>query len=218
MSTEDTTKLIAASRGVAAELRFGPVVTRMQITALADALESMVAENAELLADNGKLRSAENLLAMDAYQMSRVTAMSMDRAAVFLETIQRAAIYQREVIAVRAERDALQAQLDGMTEGSRRVAAERSRQVNQEGWTPEHDRGHAGELSLAAESYALAAADDLSALTYVANNPEDPPAEWPWANRYWKPTGDAVRDLEKAGGLIAAAIDSLVTPWVEVSE
>ena len=32
---------------------------------------------------------------------------------------------------------------------------------------------------------------------------------WPWHARHWKPTGDPVRDLTKAGTLLAAAIDSI---------
>lgn len=31
---------------------------------------------------------------------------------------------------------------------------------------------------------------------------------WPWSREAWKPTGDRVRDLTKAGALIAAAIDA----------
>jgi hypothetical protein len=89
-------------------------------------------------------------------------------------------------------------------------SAERERQVSHEGYDPKHDSGHEGELALAAESYALAAADDLGALRYVANNPNYPPFEWPWHEDYWKPTGDAKRDLIKAGALLAAALDSLL--------
>lgn len=115
-----------------------------------------------------------------------------------------------------AECDALRAQLDGMTEGSKRIAAERARSIEVEGYTPEHDAGHAGELALAAQSYALAAASDVGVLTFVGNDPDDPPFDWPWHPSYWKPTGDTVRDLEKAGGLIASAIDSILS--VEVTD
>ena len=120
------------------------------------------------------------------------------------------------VEALVVERDALRAQLDGMTEGSKRIAAERARSIEVEGYTPEHDAGHAGELALAAQSYALAAASDVGVLTFVGNDPDDPPFDWPWHPSYWKPTGDTVRDLEKAGGLIASAIDSILS--VEVTD
>jgi hypothetical protein len=34
---------------------------------------------------------------------------------------------------------------------------------------------------------------------------------WPWDPKWWKPTPeDRIRELEKAGALIAAAIDSLL--------
>ena len=40
--------------------------------------------------------------------------------------------------------------------GAKLIAAERQRQIEQEGWTPEHDAEHAGEgLALAACSYAV---------------------------------------------------------------
>jgi hypothetical protein len=32
---------------------------------------------------------------------------------------------------------------------------------------------------------------------------------WPWDNKYWKPSEDKVRNLVKAGALIAAEIDRL---------
>lgn len=95
-----------------------------------------------------------------------------------------------------------------MSKGVDLIAAERKRQVTDEGWTPEHDKGHAAELAKAAAGYALAGADDAGGLTYVANDPDDPAEDWPWHPSYWKPTGDAVRDMVKAGALIAAAIDA----------
>lgn len=78
------------------------------------------------------------------------------------------------------------------------IAAERKRQVEQEGWTPAHDDEHAhGELADAAVCYALARGSESGA------------AGWPWEPSWWKPSGDAVRDLTKAGALIAAEIDRL---------
>lgn len=94
-----------------------------------------------------------------------------------------------------------------MTNGTALIAAERARH-SEEGYDAEHDRQHAGEIALAGVSYALAGADDLGALGYEANDPEDPAEHWPWHASYWKPTGDPIRDLTKAGSLIAAAIDA----------
>jgi hypothetical protein len=57
------------------------------------------------------------------------------------------------------------------------IAAERRRQVTDEGWTPEHDRDHGAELAVAGSQYALAAWAEL--------NPTVPrydtdPMDWPW--------------------------------------
>jgi len=79
------------------------------------------------------------------------------------------------------------------------VAAERRRQIETEGWTPEHDDGHgAHELAEAAACYALNAA---GCGCEVARN-------WPWDRSWWKPS-TARRDLVKAGALILAEIERL---------
>lgn len=81
------------------------------------------------------------------------------------------------------------------------VLAERLRQVEVEGWTPEHDDEHGrGDLICAAYCYAK-----------YANWPafkDTPPIDWPWDARSWKP-GDARRNLVKAGALILAEIERL---------
>jgi len=95
------------------------------------------------------------------------------------------------------------------------IAAERHRQVTEEGYTPEHDRDHAYELTWAARCYAENVALNLGngptwepgANWHTVPDFQDFP--WPWHKDFWKPTGDPVRDLVKAGALIAAAIDSL---------
>jgi hypothetical protein len=80
---------------------------------------------------------------------------------------------------------------DGQT-GAALIAAERARQVSEEGWTPEHDDGHTeGQLVDAACAYA--ASDRLS---------------WPWLDG-WKTHRDRVAELAKAGALIAAEIDRI---------
>lgn len=90
-----------------------------------------------------------------------------------------------------------------MTIGTDLIAAERQRQMEREGWTPEHDAEHGyGELGWAAEAYLHHANCD---------RPDyDPaPGVWPWQESDWKPT-TTVRNLVKAGALIAAEIDRLV--------
>jgi hypothetical protein len=86
-------------------------------------------------------------------------------------------------------------------DGAARIAAERRRQVEREGWTPEHDDEHEnGELLAAAVKYIDAGADvDL----------EMRPPVWPFEASSWKPSDDQVCCLTKAGALIAAEIDRL---------
>lgn len=95
--------------------------------------------------------------------------------------------------------------------GSELIANERNRQVQQERWSPEHDAEHGYfELSMAAVCYALHAAGE--------SEPDSPPSRWPWGSEWWKPSEDPIRDLVKAGALIAAEIDRLqgLTPQVSV--
>lgn len=83
------------------------------------------------------------------------------------------------------------------------IDAERRRQVDTERWTPAHDDEHgAGELADAAACYALHAS--MHSIPIVPKNlPGAIEALWPWDFHWWKP-GDAKRDLEKAGALLAA--------------
>ena len=72
------------------------------------------------------------------------------------------------------------------------IAAERRRQVEAEGWTPEHDDAHDdNELSRAAACYAIGNV-----------------AYWPWEAMWWKPK-DRRRDLVRAAALIVAEIERL---------
>lgn len=91
--------------------------------------------------------------------------------------------------------------------GIDRIAAERQRQVEVEGWTAEHDAAHGGaSLSLAAACYALPSGirqRKVWSRTLVE-------LLWPWELRGWKPNRDRIRELEKAGALIAAEIDRLL--------
>lgn len=86
----------------------------------------------------------------------------------------------------------------GITPGVFAIANERLRQIEVEGWTPEHDDLHSTqELAFAAACYATADAGD------------PPPAVWPWDLSWWKPASRR-RNLEKAGALIAAELDQLI--------
>lgn len=85
--------------------------------------------------------------------------------------------------------------------GAALIAAERQRQIDVERWTPEHDAEHwDSELALAAVCYAL----PLYARGGIVEQ------LWPWHPDWLKQTpGDRVRELVKAGALIAAEIDRL---------
>jgi hypothetical protein len=87
--------------------------------------------------------------------------------------------------------------------GAELIAAERRRQVEEEGYSSEHDAQHSDmDLVVAAIAYL----DDL-----VCPRKGHPlPAVWPWEPSSWKPTpADLVRQLVKAGALLAAEIDRL---------
>ncbi len=87
--------------------------------------------------------------------------------------------------------------------GAELIAAERQRQIDVEGWTPEHDdKHHQGEMADAAACYALRSYEPV-------RGDEKPKSMWPWAPEWWKPSDDPVRNLVKAGALIAAEIDRL---------
>jgi len=74
------------------------------------------------------------------------------------------------------------------------VLAERQRQVEAEGWTPEHDDKHTkGEIRKAAACYA--AGHPIATL-------------WPWGDEWWKYSSPR-RSLVKAGALILAEIERL---------
>ncbi|HGM5016141.1 TPA: hypothetical protein ACKPYW_000496 [Pseudomonas aeruginosa] len=85
------------------------------------------------------------------------------------------------------------------------VQAERRRQVEAEGWTPEHDDEHShGQMARAAACYALAgssAPNDGTAALLVS-------LAWPWDQQWWKPTTRR-RDLVKACALALAEIERL---------
>ena len=93
-----------------------------------------------------------------------------------------------------------------MKTGIELIAAERERQITAEGWSAAHDAEHDNcELTAAADCYLTSAA-----LTYQGGcGPDDYQDHWPFDESWWKPSGDAVRDLVKAGALIAAEIDRI---------
>jgi hypothetical protein len=113
--------------------------------------------------------------------------------------------------------------------GTELIAAERERQVTDEHWSPGHDDGHDHhELALAAACYA---APDEVYVGHIWEGGAKLKSAWPWEReadkrhpdvRTWYPETLAtaltnrgrlrrlrIRELVKAGALIAAEIDRL---------
>lgn len=85
--------------------------------------------------------------------------------------------------------------------GVRLIEAERDRQIEELGCTAEKDDCYEDSQLINA------------AMCYVAGNKTGNtgfrgPRIWPWGHKYWKP-GTEIRNLTKAGALIAAEIDRL---------
>jgi hypothetical protein len=95
--------------------------------------------------------------------------------------------------------------------GAELISEERQRQINEEGWTAAHDDEHVGfELSQAAQYYAECAHDAFYRVSEVHIHRRND-TYWPagWDECYAKPSTDPIRNLVKAGALIAAEIDRL---------
>ena len=103
-----------------------------------------------------------------------------------------------------------------MKTGIELIVEERQRQIEKEGWTKEHDAQHKNdELVNAAICYA-----DPNIHYHQENRITKrriPNKFWPkqWDIRWFKPT-DRIRDLVKAGALIAAEIDRLQNEKAEI--
>lgn len=99
--------------------------------------------------------------------------------------------------------------------GAELIAAERQRQIDAEGWSPEHDDTHEnGELALAGACYAIPddgdASEPVRFVTRSLLDGKDIPPLWPWHSSWYKRhPHDRKRELVKAGALIAAEIDRL---------
>lgn len=82
------------------------------------------------------------------------------------------------------------------------IAAERKRQIEEEGFSGNRDDNYTNEeLSSAASFYAMPFHKrNLDLMRWL----------WPWSFTWWKPSpDDRIRELAKAGALIAAEIDRL---------
>lgn len=90
------------------------------------------------------------------------------------------------------------------------ITEERQRQIDVEGWTPEHDAEHKeAALAVAGACYALDAASVSSNASWGAIYSEQSQRLWPFDDEWRKVSPDPVRNLVKAGALIAAEIDRI---------
>jgi hypothetical protein len=79
------------------------------------------------------------------------------------------------------------------------IAAERQRQIEEEGFAPSVDDDYEDQELLEA------------AVCYAYARPDAPPSlRWPWPGTWWKPSEDCLRNLAKAGALIAAEMDRII--------
>lgn len=90
------------------------------------------------------------------------------------------------------------------------IASERRRQIEVEGWTPEHDDEHCyGEMAKAAACYA--AGQVVSAIPHEMDSDRGAAGYrslWPWDFKWWKPKAYRA-NLVRAGALIVAEIERL---------
>lgn len=96
------------------------------------------------------------------------------------------------------------------------ITRERLRQTHEEGFTLDSDRetycDKPGQLNMAAICYATMAGSSPEVRDLLRDNT---PAYWPWDPAWWKPGKDnshssRVRELVKAGAMLAAEIDRLI--------
>lgn len=89
---------------------------------------------------------------------------------------------------------------DNGSTGATMIETERLRQIHEEGWSAEEDDGYLNdELLFAAICYA-----EEPLMERMKNLI---PVKWPWMSGWWKPSENQIRNLVKAGALIAAEID-----------
>lgn len=101
--------------------------------------------------------------------------------------------------------------------GAQLIADERRRQIEVEGWDEKHDsETHSdGGLALVSACYTVDVVSRIGKdyLVYPVLNrliQNFVSNAWPWDLKWWKPTpNDPIRQLVKAGALIAAEIDRL---------
>lgn len=110
-----------------------------------------------------------------------------------------------------------------MKTGAELIAEERARQIEQEGHSIVNDLENYidGELILASKSYAEYAKQTLE---FKRKNIGEPTRalfikEWPFGIQFWKPDDEnPIKDLVKAGALIAAEIDRAMAEFPDLKD
>ncbi len=93
------------------------------------------------------------------------------------------------------------------------VVKERIRQIQEEGWLPEHDDGHVkGELAAAAQVYACVAEELVrgESVEHIRRQILEMPAGWPWDEDSFNPKDDPLRNIVIAAALCIAEADRII--------
>lgn len=99
------------------------------------------------------------------------------------------------------------------SKGVEMIAKERLRQIKKEDWTPEHDQEEHDDGSLATAAACYAMPNEIRNQQVLS----DPLwySLWPWDCLWFNPSTNnkegRLKDLRRAGALIAAEIDRLLT-------
>lgn len=94
-----------------------------------------------------------------------------------------------------------------MTYGTDRIAEERNAQIQVNGYTFAHDDEHTeAELARAAKCYLSLAIGETHPRFRI---PRTCPPTWPWQPKEWRPSTDPIKNLMRAGAMIAAEIDRI---------
>jgi len=96
-----------------------------------------------------------------------------------------------------------------LSQAMRDVIAHRRHQIEDEGWTPEHDDADHDDGNLAASgaAYAINAADQINPYSQGDGNNEQPDF-WMFEPKWWKPK-DPRYDLVRGAALIVAEIEKM---------
>lgn len=130
-------------------------------------------------------------------------------------TAQPETIFDRELRPL-VDREVMSNPAPATSAAVRDVLAERQRQIEVEGWTPEHDDARGlGDMAMAGACYAAHAAcreaierGDLESYGQLNAAQVLVGRMWPWGREWWKPKNSR-RDLVRAAALIIAEIERM---------